>query len=97
MTQLRRVLAASLAHLNDAGRASTVVCALALWRVSSAATARTSVQRRRAGDDRGAGVVEYLALTLGGLMLAGVIFAILRGRGEEMANNVCTNADPTTC
>jgi hypothetical protein len=47
-------------------------------------------------DDRGNAVVTAV-LTVGLVLIAAVVLAVLRDKGEQIANNVCTNADPSTC
>ena len=54
------------------------------------------VQEARTSPDRGAALV-WAALAVGGLMLVGLVLAGLRDKSETIVNNICTNADPTTC
>jgi hypothetical protein len=59
----------------------------------SLAERRTAALRR---DDRGE-ALAWAAVTVGAVLIAGAVLLILKGKGSAIANNVCTNADPTTC
>jgi len=47
-------------------------------------------------DDRGNALVTA-TITVGLLLIAAVVLTVLRNKGEQIAENVCTNADPSTC
>jgi hypothetical protein len=32
-----------------------------------------------------------------GLIIAGLVLAVLKNKASDVTNNICTNADPTTC
>ncbi|WP_050795940.1 hypothetical protein [Parafrankia sp. EUN1f] len=58
----------------------------------------TALEQRAAGrgSDRGNALVTAV-ITVGLVMIAVVVIAIVRAKATEVANNICTAADPTTC
>lgn len=59
-------------------------------------TERIATVRRRMNDDRG-DALSTAAIAVGLVLLAGIVIVILTNKGKTIANNVCTNADPSTC
>jgi hypothetical protein len=57
-----------------------------------------AVQRRMPArsDDRGE-ALAWAAITVGAVLIAGAVLLVIRGKAQTIANNVCTNADPSTC
>lgn len=58
----------------------------------------TALERRAAerDSDRGNALVTAV-ITVGLVLIAAVVIAILRAKATEVANNICTAADPATC
>ncbi|WP_131788019.1 hypothetical protein [Protofrankia symbiont of Coriaria ruscifolia] len=48
-------------------------------------------------DDRGDSPVSTAVIVVGLVLIAGIVVAIIREKAIDTANNICTNADPTTC
>jgi hypothetical protein len=53
--------------------------------------------RRRAGGDRGESPVTMAVIAVGMVAFAIIVVAILRAKGESAANNICVQADGTSC
>ncbi len=47
--------------------------------------------------DRGESPVSTAVIVVGLVLIAGVVLIIIRQKATATANNICTNADPTTC
>jgi len=47
-------------------------------------------------EDRGEALATA-AIAVGLVIIAGIVIAVLKAKGQDIANNVCTNADPSTC
>lgn len=54
------------------------------------------LREARASRDRG-DALAWAALAVGGVLLAAFVLAGVRNKSETIVNNICTNADPTTC
>ncbi|WP_131770940.1 hypothetical protein [Candidatus Protofrankia californiensis] len=52
--------------------------------------------RSQPRDDRG-DALSTAVIAVGLVALAALVILILRQKAQTIANNVCTNADPTTC
>ncbi|MCK9895036.1 hypothetical protein MXD60_10565 [Frankia sp. AgB32] len=48
------------------------------------------------GDDRG-DALSTAVIAVGLVLVAGIVIMIIRAKATEVANEVCTSADPTTC
>jgi hypothetical protein len=64
-----------------------------VWLSVAALTQKLAAIKR---DDRGNALVTA-TITVGLLLIAAIVLSVLRDKGVEIANNVCTNADPSTC
>jgi hypothetical protein len=69
--------------------------ALLTWLLASSWLTQRVRMARESGD-RGE-VLAWVALAVGGVVLAGFVLAAVRDKSETIVNNICTNADPTTC
>lgn len=86
------------------GRQSTVSWTLALavytWlAMTELMNAGLHRVRVRAGeeDPEEGSILSEVAWIVGILMIAGVVILAVRGKATTLTNNICTNADPTTC
>ena len=68
---------------------------LLAWLLTQSWAAERLQDVRRTGD-RGDALV-WVALSLAGIALVGLVLVGLRDKGTTLVNNICTNADPTTC
>ena len=56
----------------------------------------TRVKKGMESEDRGE-VLGWVVLAVGAAAIAAFILTQVRGKAEIISNNICTNADPTTC
>jgi len=54
------------------------------------------INTARATGERGE-ALAYAAITVGGVIIAGIILAAVKAKGQSITTNICTNADPATC
>jgi len=47
-------------------------------------------------NDSGEGL-PYAVIVVGAVAIAGAILYVVRQKAQTVTNNICTNADPTTC
>jgi hypothetical protein len=47
--------------------------------------------------DDGGDPLTSAVITVGFVLIAAAILLLLKGKAEDIAENVCTNADPSTC
>jgi hypothetical protein len=61
------------------------------WSKLAADRTRTSARGDR-GD-----ALTYVVLAVGGAAIAAAVLLILKTKSQTIVNQICTNADPTTC
>ena len=84
----------SLAHRLAAHTALHLI-AVHLWLTGWVAGRLRHLSAARRAD-RGEALATA-AIAVGLVIIAGIVIAVLKGKGQDIANNVCTNADPSTC
>jgi nitrate reductase gamma subunit len=67
-----------------------------LWFTTQAQRITSRTDSARDQRDRG-DVLANAAVTVGLVIIAGIVILIIRRKAMETANNICTAADPTTC
>jgi hypothetical protein len=83
--------------VSTALRSTVLASVVFIWLSLARAAERTSRHpARREGRDRG-DVLASTALTVGLVLLAGAVLFALRNKADSIVDNVCTNADPSTC
>ncbi len=66
--------------------------------VTAAATDWLRRSRDRADNrDRGDAGLSTAVIAVGLVLIAGIVIFYLRQKATQIANNVCTSADPTQC
>ena len=71
---------------------------LILW-VSAQTLTGLVLARVKKGTESGerGEVLVWVVLAVGGAAIAYLVLAQFRDKTETIVNNICTNADPTTC
>jgi len=96
MTSIRRSppLARTRAtKLTGLGAHAAIVCWLFITAWIGVASHRARAVR---SDDRGEALAAA-AIAVGMVIIAGIVIAVLKTKSQDIAQNVCTNADPSTC
>lgn len=76
--------------------AVTVYAWLAATSLIAASLTRVRGRLKGQPQDEGS-VLADAAMVVGLVLIAGLVLLALRGKATTITNNICTNADPSTC
>jgi threonine/homoserine/homoserine lactone efflux protein len=79
--------------LTALGAHAAILCWLSITGWIGSASHRARAAR---SDDRGEALAAA-AIAVGMVIIAGIVIAVLKTKSQDIAQNVCTNADPSTC
>jgi len=79
--------------LTGLGAHAAILCWLTITGCICVASRRARAVR---SGDRGEALAAA-AIAVGMVIIAGIVIAVLKTKSQDIAQNVCTNADPSTC